>query len=265
MARYAIGDIQGCMTSLERLLEAIAFAPGRDELWLVGDLVNRGPRSLDVLRWAKGLGVTTVLGNHDLHLLARAAGVANEKKRDTLDEVLAAPDARELLDWLRAQPLVYHDTTTALVHAGFHPRWSIATARALATELEVELRGPRWKPFLAQLPGAAPRWDDALDGADRVRAILAYLVRVRTCRLDGRVESEFDGPPDEAPAGTAPWFKLPDPAWATHTVVFGHWAAAGLQLGASYAGLDTGCVWGRALTAMRLDDRAIISVKAAEK
>jgi len=265
MARYAIGDIQGCMTSLERLLDAIAFAPGRDELWLVGDLVNRGPRSLDVLRWAKALDVTTVLGNHDLHLLARAAGVANEKKRDTLDEVLAAPDARELIDWLRAQPLLYHDTTTALVHAGLHPRWSIATARALATELEAELRGPRWKAFLAQLPGAAPRWDDALVGAERARGILAYLVRVRTCRLDGRVESEFDGPPDEAPAGAAPWFKLPDPAWATHTIVFGHWAAAGLQLGAGYAGLDTGCVWGRALTAMCLDDRTIVQVKAAEK
>ena len=169
------------------------------------------------------------------------------------------------MDWLRAQPLLHHDDRIALVHAGLHPRWTIPMARGLAAELEAELRGARWKAFLAQLPGAASRWDAGLTGADRVRTILAYLVRVRTCRLDGRIESDFDGPPDDAPAGTSPWFELPDPAWATHTVVFGHWAAAGLQLGRSHAGLDTGCVWGRTLTALRLDDRQIVSVKAAEK
>jgi bis(5'-nucleosyl)-tetraphosphatase (symmetrical) len=263
VTRWAIGDIQGCMTSLERLLAAIAFSPARDELWLAGDLVNRGPRSLDVLRWAKQLGVTTVLGNHDLHLLARAAGVAHEKKRDTLGELLAAPDLGALVDWLRAQPLFVHDDRHALVHAGLHPRWTIASTRELAGELETELRGPRWKQFLAQVPGAAPKWEGAT-GAERVRASLAYLVRVRTCRLDGRVEPDFDGPPEAAPAGCAPWFALPDPAWATHTIVFGHWAAGGLQLGAHHAGLDTGCVWGRSLTAMRLADRHVVTVAAAE-
>jgi bis(5'-nucleosyl)-tetraphosphatase (symmetrical) len=251
VTRYAIGDIQGCMTTLEHLLAAIAFTPSRDELWLAGDLVNRGPRSLDVLRWAKRLGVTTVLGNHDLHLLSRVAGVAHEKKRDTLDEVLAAPDLGELVDWLRAQPLFVHDDRHALVHAGLHPRWTIAHARALATELETGLRGPRWKQYLAQMPEPA-------------RANLAYLVRVRTCRLDGRLEPDFDGPPEAAPAGCAPWFALPDPAWATHTIIFGHWAAGGLQLGTHHAGLDTGCVWGRSLTAMRIDDRHIVQVAAAD-
>ena len=252
------------MATLERLLKTIGYSASRDTLWLVGDLVNRGPRSLDVLRWAKKSGATTVLGNHDLHLLARAAGVTHEKKRDTLEPVLAAPDRDELIDWLRAQPLFIHDERFALVHAGLHPRWTIAMARSYAAELEAELRGSTWKEFLALVPGAAPRWESAV-GVDRVRAILAYLVRVRTCRLDGRVEPDFDGPPSDAPAGTKPWFALPEPAWATHKIVFGHWAAAGLQLGSHHAGLDTGCVWGRSLTALCLDDGTVTQVKALEK
>jgi bis(5'-nucleosyl)-tetraphosphatase (symmetrical) len=267
VARYAIGDIQGCMASLERLLALIDFSPVRDHLWLTGDLVNRGPRSLDVLRWAHAHDqrITCVLGNHDIHLLARAAGAAEAKKRDTLDDVLAAPDCARLIDWLRARPLVHHDASHLLVHAGLPPRWTAGDARARAAEIERELRGPSWRAFLGQLGGGPPpRWDDRLGGGDRWRAILAYLIRVRACKPDGRVVPDFDGPPSQAPAGTMPWFALPDPAWATHTVVFGHWAALGLDLGPRHIALDTGCVWGRSLTAIRLDDRSVFQVKAVE-
>lgn len=268
MARYAIGDIQGCMASLERLLALIDFSPIRDQLWLVGDLVNRGPRSLDVLRWAKNLGpvVTTVLGNHDLHLLSRAAGAAGEKKRDTLDEVLAARDRDELIDWLRSRPMLHADDRHVLVHAGLHPRWTVADAKARAAELEHELRAPSWRAFLVQLAqhGPPPRWDEKLGGGDRWRAIVAYLARARTLRPDGRVEPEFDGPPSQAPAGCVPWFQFFSPAWSTHTIVFGHWAALGLDLGPRHLALDTGCVWGKSLTAIRLDDRMVFQVKAVE-
>ncbi len=271
MARYAIGDIQGCMASLERLLALVDFRAGRDTLWLVGDLVNRGPRSLDVLRWAREHDsvISCVLGNHDLHFLARAAGAAGEKKRDTLDELLAAPDRDRLVDWLRTRPLVHVDAKHAMVHAGLHPRWSIDDARARAGEIEAELRGPGWRAFLAQVfasgGGPPPKWDPRLGGSDRWRAILAYLVRVRTVRPDGRVEPDFDGAPAAAPAGCVPWFAVAAPAWATHTVVFGHWAALGLDLGPHHAALDTGCVWGKTLTAMRLDDRMVFQVKAVEQ
>jgi bis(5'-nucleosyl)-tetraphosphatase (symmetrical) len=266
MARYAIGDIQGCMASLDRLLALIGFAAGRDELWLVGDLVNRGPRSLDVLRWAYGLGdtVTCVLGNHDFHLLARAAGAAGAKARDTLDDVLAAPDRDRLIDWLRARPLLVTDPSFALVHAGLHPRWTIPQARELAGEIEHQLRGPTWRAFVAQSSGPPPRWDPKLGGGDRWRAILAYLVRARTLKPDGRVEPAYDGPPAGAPPGCVPWFRFADPAWSTHTIVFGHWAALGLDLGPHHVALDTGCVWGKQLSAIRLDDRTVFQVKAVE-
>ena len=254
------------MASLERLLALLAFAPGRDELWLVGDLVNRGPRSLDVLRWAMSMGssVTAVLGNHDIHLLARAAGAAEAKKRDTLDEVLAAADLDRLIDWLRNRPLFHHDAKYALVHAGLHPKWSVTDTRARAAEIEQQLRGPAWRAFLAKLGGKPPRWDGKLGGSDRWRAILAYLVRARMCHTDGRVEPDFDGPPAQAPSGLLPWFKLPDPAWASHTVVFGHWAALGLDIGTRHIGIDTGCVWGKSLSAVRLDDRMVFQIKAVE-
>jgi bis(5'-nucleosyl)-tetraphosphatase (symmetrical) len=266
VARYAIGDIQGCMSSLERLLALIDFSRHRDQLWLVGDLVNRGPRSLDVLRWAIDLGptVTCVLGNHDLHLLGRAAGATQAKPRDTLDAVLAAADSDRLIDWLRHRPLLHADTRHALVHAGLHPKWTVDDAKARAAEIEHELRGPSWRAFLAQIQGPPPRWDPRLGGSDRWRAILAYLVRARTLKPDGRVEPDFDGPPSQAPAGCVPWFRFPDRAWTTHTVVFGHWAALGLDLGPHHAGIDTGCVWGKSLTAFRLDDRSVFQVKAVE-
>ena len=257
------------MATLERLLSLIAYSPQRDELWFVGDLVNRGPRSLDVLRWCveNDARITCVLGNHDLHLLGRAAGATTEKKRDTLDDILRAPDLDRLIDWLRARPLVHVADTKLMVHAGLHPRWTATEARALASEIETALRGPTWRAVLAQVAptgGHPPRWGPQLGGGDRWRSALAYLLRVRTCRADGRVEPDFDGPPNQAPPGCVPWFSLPNPAWTTHTVVFGHWAALGLDIGPHHIGLDTACVWGKSLTAFRLDDRMVFQAKSVE-
>lgn len=281
MARYAIGDIQGCKASLDRLLERIAFSPSTDELWLVGDLVNRGPRSLDVLRWARDLdsAMTCVLGNHDLHLLARAAGVAGPKKRDTLDDILAAPDRDSLIDWLRTRRLVHLVAQQAserpdtgegpwlLVHAGLHPAWTAADADRYAQEIEHELSGPTWREFLAatvQQRSPVPRWSPKLRGSQRWRAILAYLTRARMLTGDGQIVADFAGAPADAPPQTLPWFAMPTPAWASHTVVFGHWAALGLHVGGRHIGIDTGCVWGQRLTAIRLADRAVIQVDAVE-
>lgn len=265
MARYAIGDIQGCMDSLERLLALLALDPARDALWLVGDLVNRGPRSLDVLRWARAheATVTCVLGNHDLHLLARAAG-SSAKKRDTLDDVLAAPDRDELIEWLRHRPLVHVEDRWIMVHAGLHPSWTAEQARRLAAELEAELRGPSWRELLAAMEGPPPPWRPDLEGPARWRAILSYLVRVRTCHTDGRVEPDYDGPPAQAPAGCVPWFELTGPRWRNHVPVFGHWAALGLDVQPGHIALDSGCVWGKSLSAIRLEDGQVFQVKAVD-
>lgn len=268
MARYAIGDIQGCMASLERLLSLISYSPARDQLWLVGDLVNRGPRSLDVLRWVieRESSITCVLGNHDLHLLSRVAGVAGEKKRDTLDDVLKAPDLDRIVDWLRARPLFHVDGKLALVHAGLHPQWDIATAQGLAGEVSAALRGPGWRAMLSGLTagGTSPRWTPKLGGSDRMRAIVAYLTRARALHADGRVEPHFDDHPSKAPSDLTSWFAMPQRAWTTHTIVFGHWAALGLDIGAHHVALDTGCVWGKSLTAYRLDDRMVFQAKSVE-
>lgn len=276
MARFAIGDIQGCMDSFERLLALLEqhagldLASGRDSLWLVGDLVNRGPRSLDVLRWARAheRTVTAVLGNHDLHLLARANG-APAKRRDTLDELLAAPDRDELIDWLRARPFVHVEARWVMVHAGLHPSWTAEQARDLAAELEAELRGDRWRDFLVATgatasDGQPPPWRPELEGPARWRALLSYLVRVRTCHLDGRLEPAFDGHPSQAPAGCVPWFALPGARWRSHVPVFGHWAALGLDVDAHHIALDSGCVWGKSLSAIRLDDGVVFQVKAVD-
>jgi len=267
MARYAIGDIQGCMSSLERLLETIEFDRARDEVWLVGDLVNRGPRSLDVLRWARDLGerATVVLGNHDLHLLARIAGVAPAKKRDTLDEVLAAPDRDELCAWLRARRLLHVEDGWLLVHAGLHHAWTATHARELAGELEAELRGPDWRTWIASTMGSAPRWKESRAGAERWRATLGYLVRVRM--VDGRGDAlgDFDGAPEDAPKGARPWYANDPLALRDHVAIFGHWAAHGAGQGPRWIATDSGCVWGGELTAVRLDDRQAFSVPAVEK
>lgn len=249
MATYAIGDVQGCATTLERLLVRIGFA-GHDRLWLVGDLVNRGPRSADVLRLVRGLGerAVVVLGNHDLHLLARAAGLEPAKRRDTLDDVLSAPDRAPLLDWLRTRPLLHRDGAWLMVHAGLLPAWTVDEAEARAREVEALLAQGR----LAELLGDS-----------RPARSLRVLTRLRTCRDDGRL-CDFDGAPEDAPDGCQPWFSSPKRRSTEVTVLFGHWSALGLHLGADAIGLDTGCVWGRTLTALRLEDRAVFSEPARE-
>jgi bis(5'-nucleosyl)-tetraphosphatase (symmetrical) len=178
---------------------------------------------------------------------------------------LRAPDCDRLVDWLRARPLVHVEDKYVLVHAGLHPKWTANDALARATEIQTELRSPKWRAFLAQVTsnGTPPKWDARLGGGDRWRSILAYLARLRMFRADGRLD-DFDGHPSQAPAGCVPWFAWPDPAWASHTVVFGHWAALGLDIGPHHLALDTGCVWGKSLTAMRLEDRSVFQAKAVE-
>jgi bis(5'-nucleosyl)-tetraphosphatase (symmetrical) len=258
VATYAIGDVHGCFLTLRRLLRRISYDPRCDRLWLVGDLVNRGPRSLEVLRWAADQGdrLTVVLGNHDLHLLARAAGLARARRRDTLEEVLAAPDRDDLLAWLRQRPLLHREDGFLLVHAGLLPAWTPAEAERLAREVEEELRGARAGRLLARLRAAPPRpWRASLTAGARRHLALAAFTRLRTLRQDGRLCDDFTGPLEEAPRGCLPWFDLPGRRSAGETVIFGHWAALGLLLRDDLAALDTGCVWGRELTALRLDDR----------
>jgi bis(5'-nucleosyl)-tetraphosphatase (symmetrical) len=265
MATYAIGDVQGCFETLQRLTTAIAFDPARDRLWFVGDLVNRGPRSLETLRWVRGLGdrAVTVLGNHDLHLLRRAAGVAKAKPLDTLRGVLDAPDRDLLIDWLRARPLIHAEDGFVLVHAGLHPDWSVAMAGRLAEEITGALAGADWKRFVGELSNGAQPWKSELRGVERVRAIMAFLVRVRTCSA-ALAPVDYDGPPEGAPPGAKPWYALPGRAWADHVALFGHWAAHDLRIGKDWISLDSGCVWGRRLSAVRLEDRAVFQVESID-
>jgi bis(5'-nucleosyl)-tetraphosphatase (symmetrical) len=260
MARYAIGDVQGCARSLKHLLRKLPVPTREDRLWLVGDLVNRGPRSLEVLRWAKDQGprVSIVLGNHDIHLLSCAAGVRETRSGDTLDEVLAAPDLPELMDWLRQRPFVHNEGGITMVHAGLLPEWTVERAAELGAELSAALSGPDWHAALRAMATPAPdRWDDGLAGTARLSTLAAAFTRLRTCTADGRMCLKAKGPPDSAPEGCLPWFDVPDRASARQTVVCGHWAALGLHLGDDVLSLDSGCVWGGELSALRLEDRAL--------
>ncbi len=260
MATYAIGDIQGCYDEMQRLLDTVAFDPAHDCLWFVGDLVNRGPRSLEVLRFVRGLGerAITVLGNHDLHLLVVAAGARKPHREDTLDALLRAPDRDELLDWLRRQRLMHVDAGYAMVHAGLLPQWSIAQAQALAREVETALQSPDHGEFLHRMYGNKPaQWHDDLAGHDRLRIIINAMTRLRLCTSAGRMEFTHKTGLKGVPAGYLPWFDVPERASRETPVIFGHWAALGLMLRADVLGLDTGCVWGRRLTAVRLEDRRV--------
>ena len=263
MALYAIGDLQGCLEPLERMLDSLAFDPARDRAWFVGDLVNRGPDSLGCLRLVKSLGpaAVTVLGNHDLHLLCVAEGIEKSRPRDTLDAVLAAPDRDELVDWLRRRPLMHVEGAFAMVHAGLLPLWPVAMARALAGEVECVLQGPGWRRFLAHLYGNHPeRWDDGLAGDDRLRAIVNAMTRLRVCTREGAMDLAFKGEPGEHHAHRVPWFDMPGRENATHTIVCGHWSALGLRVSDRVLSLDSGCVWGNSLTAVRLGDRRLWQV-----
>lgn len=260
MTTYALGDIQGCYDEMRRLLDAIAFDPSKDNLWFVGDLVNRGPRSLEVLRFVKGLGdhAITVLGNHDLHLLVVAAGVRKPHAGDTFDALLHAPDRKELLDWLRHQRLMHVDAGYAMVHAGLLPQWSIAQAQSLAREAESALQAPDHSEFLRQMYGNEPaQWHEDLAGYDRLRTIINAMTRLRLCTPAGRMEFTHKTGLAGAPAGYLPWFDVPERIWSDTPVIFGHWAALGLTLRTDVLGLDSGCVWGRRLTAVRLADRRV--------
>ena len=259
----AFGDLQGCHAPLRKLLGDIR-SPAAEALWFCGDLVNRGPESLAALRAVKALGprAVVVLGNHDLHLLAAAAGVRRPHKGDTLQPVLAAPDRRELLDWLRSRPLAHLQGDYLLVHGGLVPEWDAITAVALAHEVEAVLRGPHWGDFMSVMYGNEPaRWDDALTGDDRLRAIVNVLTRLRYLQDDGRMDLESSDAPDRAKPGRQPWFEAPRRRSANKTVVFGHWSTLGLVDRPNLVALDTGCVWGGCLSAMRLETRELFQVK----
>ena len=263
MAIFAIGDIQGCFKEFEALLLQIKFDENYDKLWLVGDLVNRGPDSLAVLRRVSSLGdaVITVLGNHDLHLLAVAAGFADLHPGDTLNEILNAPDRAELLDWLRKQRMIHVEDNYVLLHAGLMPAWNIQQAQEFAHEVECKLQGNDYESFLEKMYGNTPnRWNDTLDGYDRLRVITNALTRMRICTDEGEMQFKFKGELADIPEDFMPWFDVPDRASEQSTVVFGHWSALGLIVRPNVIALDTGCLWGGKLTAIRLEDRKIFQI-----
>lgn len=268
MAIYTVGDIQGCYHELVHMLELIQFDKEEDQLWLVGDLVNRGADSLSVLRLVKSMGdaAITVLGNHDLHLLAVAAGVAELHHSDTLDEILAAPDREELLTWLRHQRMLHVQDDFVLLHAGLLPDWSVQKAQQLAHEVEQALRGADYITLLEKMYGNTPdKWDDALTGYIRLRVITNALTRMRICSVAGEMQFKFKGELGDVPQGYLPWYALPQRASADATVVFGHWSALGLIVKPNVIALDTGCLWGGNLTAIRLEDRKLFQVKCSKQ
>ena len=273
MKTYVIGDLQGCAHEAQALLDKIAAdAAGDARILFVGDLINRGPESLMALRRMKALSeasggrVEALLGNHDLHLLAVAVGAQKASKSDTLDEILAAPDLDELVAWLRARPLAMFVDAHLMVHAGVAPQWDAAKTIALAGEVEAVLRGDGWVDFLARMYGNQPdRWDDSLEGIDRLRCIVNALTRMRLCLPDGTMDfahKESESGPEGS--GLVPWFDLPGRRTNDVTVVFGHWSALGLVLRPNLVGLDSGCVWGGKLTAVCLDDRTLLQVDCPE-
>ena len=273
MKTYAIGDLQGCAHEARLLLDQIeADAQGAASILFVGDLVNRGPDSLGALRQVRALQqasggrVEALLGNHDLHLLAVAAGAQSLARSDTLDALLAAPDRAELIAWLRQRPLALRSGHCLLVHAGVLPQWSADTVMALAAEVQAALRGDGWLEFLAQMYGNEPdRWDDSLTGINRLRCIVNALTRMRLCTPDGVMDfkqKESAGAPPGS--GLTPWFDLAGRRTADVTVVFGHWSALGLLMRDDVIGLDSGCVWGGKLTALCLDDRRLLQVDCPE-
>lgn len=267
MATYVIGDVQGCYDQLRRLLDQLGFDAAHDRLWFVGDLVNRGRQSLATLRFVKGLGerAIPVLGNHDLHLLVVAEGFAKKHRTDTLDEILAAPDRDELLAWLRHRNMIHAGNGYVMVHAGLLPRWSVAQATALGGEVERALRSDNYREFMRHMYGNEPaRWRDGLTGFDRLRVITNAMTRMRLCTADGLMEFAHTTGLQNLPAGFMPWYDVPRRASRDAVIVFGHWAALGIIDRPDVVALDSGCVWGRALSALRLEDRRIVQCDCRE-
>ena len=266
MAVYAIGDIQGCYDPFMHLLDAIEFDPDKDRLWLTGDLVNRGPKSLKTLRFVRSLGKSaiTVLGNHDLHLLALSQDlIANTKRFDSLTKTLNAPDLDELVDWLRCRPLAHYDDEldTLMVHAGTLPTWTIEKTLKRAAEVEKRLRAPDYGRLLSKMYGNRPsQWSGKLKGYNRLRFIINTLTRMRMLTLDGRLRMAFSGPPWKTRGKLKPWYEFDPNAWGDTRIVFGHWSQLGLIVLPNLVSLDTGCVWGRQLTAVRLDKPEVFQV-----
>jgi bis(5'-nucleosyl)-tetraphosphatase (symmetrical) len=258
MARWAVGDVQGCCDELEQLLARIRFSSERDRLWLVGDLVNRGPKSLQTLRLVRSLGdnAISVLGNHDLHLLAVALVGAKLRKNDTLSQILAAPDRDPLLQWLQLLPLAHVEPGHGdlLLHAGVLPQWSVAQTLELAAEVQRALRDDPHALLLGMYGDQPDRWQPTLAGVDRLRLAINVLTRLRFCTADGRVDFNQKGKPNSASGPWLPWFRVPGRASRGQRIVFGHWSALGFHSERGVLGIDTGCVWGGALTAVNLDD-----------
>ena len=265
MSTYAIGDLQGCYKAFRRLLDLIGFDLRADKLWLVGDIVNRGPNSLALLRFIKELSdsdvAVMVLGNHDLHLLMVAEGCAKPTRSDTLQDILDAPDRDELLHWLRQQRMLHVEGDYVMVHAGLLPSWSVAQATLLAQEVETALRGKKFHKFCSHMYGNQPdRWDGSLEGYDRLRVITNAMTRMRVCTPDGKMDFAYKGLVQDIPAGYLPWFEAPHRASQNATIICGHWSALGLQVQDRLIALDTGCLWGGSLTAIRLQDRKVFQI-----
>jgi bis(5'-nucleosyl)-tetraphosphatase (symmetrical) len=263
MATFAIGDLQGCYREFRELLDLIHFDPAQDKLWLVGDIVNRGPDSLSVLRFVKELkeSLIMVLGNHDLHLLMVAAGCARLHRDDTLQDILDAPDKDELLHWLRQQKLLHVDGNYVMVHAGLLPSWTVAQASVLANLVETTLRGGNFDELCAYMYGNRPdHWEDSLQGYERLRVIINAMTRMRVCTPEGKMDFSHKGLVQDTPTGYMPWFDTPNRASREATIICGHWSALGLQIRNNLIALDTGCLWGGSLTAIRLEDRQVFQM-----
>lgn len=263
MATYAIGDIQGCFHAFQALLQRVAFDHEKDALWLVGDLINRGSGSLEVLRWCyqHQKNIKTVLGNHDLHAIAVAHGIRSAHRSDTLQPILDAADAKTLIDWLRHQPLMVANDDYVMVHAGLLPQWTPSEALAYAKEVEIALQSDSYMDFLANMYGNTPNvWHDDLVGYDRLRAITNAMTRMRVCAEDGALDFSFKGELQDVPKGCLPWFDMPSRRLSEQSIIFGHWSALGLHQRDNLYALDTGCLWGGELTAMCLDTKKITQV-----
>ncbi|MBU2708026.1 symmetrical bis(5'-nucleosyl)-tetraphosphatase [Zooshikella marina] len=266
MTTFAVGDIQGCFDELQQLLTQVEFDPLRDELWVVGDIVNRGPKSLETLRYLYSLGdrCKAVLGNHDLHLLAIAYGKQPPRKGDSLDSILEAPDREELLSWLRFRPLIYYDELlqVTMVHAGIPPHWSLKKALRRAKEVETILQSDNFTDFLVNMYGNQPNdWSKKLKGWDRLRIITNYFTRMRFCSSDGQLELTHKSGSNQAPAGFQPWYNHSNRKTHDDLIIFGHWAALeGKAEHENVYALDTGCIWGNALTIMNIEARTLHSL-----